>query len=209
MYFYSAKAQCCWTFSWIKLKMLLRCCLIYITIIVLRHFMFRIFASMSRPRSISVASMWPIFYFNLTFIAINHITSIKQTHLFFVFLGYLLLLMDDDVMKKRNNSQIGVGSGCCLAFAWFVANFSLLIEWLLIKQRVYSSLGQFSANSNSPRYHWILNTLLQLKNQRSWQKTVWGFFFYCVALLRYLPYQPVFFMQIDVTLLNANWRYWM
>ena len=91
-YFYSAKPQCCWTFSWIKPKMLLRCCLIYITIIVLRHFMFRIFASMSRPRSISVASMWPIFYFNLTFIAINHITSIKQTHLFFVFFRICLTI---------------------------------------------------------------------------------------------------------------------
>ena len=44
------------------------------------------------------------------FIVINHITSLKQTHLFFVhFLECLLLLLD-------NNGESSV-SGCCLAFA--------------------------------------------------------------------------------------------
>ena len=39
-------------------------------------------------------------FFNLTFIVINHISSLKQTHLFFVhFLDYLPLFLDDDMNK--------------------------------------------------------------------------------------------------------------
>ena len=48
----------------------------------------------------------PFFIFSLIFIAINHITSLKQTHLFFVhLLQYLLLFLDDNV-KKVDNFQI-------------------------------------------------------------------------------------------------------
>ena len=47
------------------------------------------------------------FSFNLVFIIINHITSLKQTHFFFVhFLEYPLLFLDDNVDKKVNNFQI-------------------------------------------------------------------------------------------------------
>ena len=35
--------QCCLTFSWIELQMLLRCCLIRISIIVLRHFWYSLY----------------------------------------------------------------------------------------------------------------------------------------------------------------------
>ena len=41
------------------------------------------------------------FIFNLIFIAINSITSLKQTHLFYVhFLDYLLLFLDDNVDEE-------------------------------------------------------------------------------------------------------------
>ena len=44
---------------------------------------------------------------SLIFIAINHLTSLKQTHLFFVhFLEYRLLFFDDNVGEKANNFQI-------------------------------------------------------------------------------------------------------
>ena len=87
---------------------------------------------MSRPR--------PILYFcdilyilSLIFVVVNHITSLEQTHLYFVhFVEYLLLFLDDNVDKNSENSA----SGCCLPFAKFFANFSLvwLIKVLLIKK---------------------------------------------------------------------------
>ena len=96
------------------------------------HFIFSIFFTMSRPR--------PIFYFcdilyilSLIFVVVNHITSLEQTHLYFVhFVEYLLLFLDDNVDKNSENSA----SGCCLPFAKFFANFSLvwLIKVLLIKK---------------------------------------------------------------------------
>ena len=55
---FSAQPQCCLTFLWLEFQMLLRCCLIDINIIILRHLIFTIFVSMSRPRSIYVVSMW-------------------------------------------------------------------------------------------------------------------------------------------------------
>ena len=82
------------------------------------------------------------YYFSLIFIAINHITSLKQTHLFFPdFLEYLLLLLDgnvDEESKLFSNSESSA-SGCCLAFAWFFANSSLALlkKVLLIKKGVY------------------------------------------------------------------------
>ena len=38
-----SQPQCCWNFSWIELQMLLRCCLIHITIIILRHILYLVF----------------------------------------------------------------------------------------------------------------------------------------------------------------------
>ena len=56
---------------------------------------------MSKLRPIYVESMRSIFIFSLIFIVINHITSFRQTYLFFVhFLEYLLLFLRDDVGEK-------------------------------------------------------------------------------------------------------------
>ena len=104
------------------------------------HFIFSIFVSMSRSRSIYAVYIYDLFFiFSLIFIVINHITSFKQTHLFFVhFLECLLLLLDDNVDEENklfSNSKSSA-SGCCLAFASFFANFSLvlLIKVLLLKK---------------------------------------------------------------------------
>ena len=59
------------------------------------------------------------FSFSLISIVINHITSLKQTHLFFVHFVEYLLFLDDDVNEESelfSNSEISV-SGCCLASA--------------------------------------------------------------------------------------------
>ena len=86
---FSSQSQRCLTFSWIQLKMLLRCCLIHITIIILRN-IFNIFGSMSRPNSIC-----------LIFITFNYVTLLKHTHLFSVhFLVYLLSYLDDNVDEE-------------------------------------------------------------------------------------------------------------
>ena len=56
---------------------------------------------MSKLRPIYVESMRSIFIFSLIFIVINHITSFRQTYLFFVhFLEYLVLFLGDDVGEK-------------------------------------------------------------------------------------------------------------
>ena len=65
--FFSTQPQCCLTFSWIELQLLLSSCLIHKSIIILKHFIFTIFVSMSRPRSISVVSMWSFFHFHVHF----------------------------------------------------------------------------------------------------------------------------------------------
>ena len=41
--FFWTQRQCCLTFSWIELQMLLRCCLIHITIIILRHILYLLY----------------------------------------------------------------------------------------------------------------------------------------------------------------------
>ena len=55
--FFSTQPERCLTFSLIELDMLLRCCLIHVTITVLRHFIFTTFVSISRSRSIYAISM--------------------------------------------------------------------------------------------------------------------------------------------------------
>ena len=63
--FFSTHPQCCLVFSLTELQMLLRWCLIHITIII--HFILSIFASMSRPSSIYVVYMWSLFCFRSHF----------------------------------------------------------------------------------------------------------------------------------------------
>ena len=58
---------------------------------------------MSRPMSLCRNFFYLFFISSLIFIAINHITSLKQTHLFFVyFLEYLLLFLDDNLGQEIN-----------------------------------------------------------------------------------------------------------
>ena len=111
--------------------MLLRCYLIHITIIILRYILHLVYLCPSLGLSLFMTYLSDLFFiFSLTFTVINRITSLKQTHLFFVhFLEYLLLFSDDNVdeeSEKFSNSQCSP-SGCSWAFAWFFANFSLAL----------------------------------------------------------------------------------
>ena len=84
--FFSTQLQCCLNFSRIELQMLLRCSLVHHY--PETHFIFKIFVTMSRPmcRSIYFVLCDLYFIFSLIFIVIIHITSSKQTHLFFFYI---------------------------------------------------------------------------------------------------------------------------
>ena len=73
--------------------MLLRCCLIQIIIIILRFILYLIYLCTSPGQGLFMSYLHDLFFiFSIIFIVIYHITTFKQTYLFFVhFLGYLLL----------------------------------------------------------------------------------------------------------------------
>ena len=75
--------------------MLLRFCLTHITIIILRHILYLV--------CLGPYLLCDLFFiFSLIFISVDHITSLKQTHLFFAyFLEYLVLFLDDNVDEEN------------------------------------------------------------------------------------------------------------
>ena len=110
------------------------------------------------------------FIFSLIFILVNHIISLKQTQLFFPYsLENLLLCLNDNVDEKKVISQSKNSvSGCCSAFAWFFANFSLLllIKVLLTKKKfvwfsIYVSFFRLHQNAFF-RYNYF-NRLLAVR----------------------------------------------
>ena len=60
------------------------------------------------------------FIFSIIFIVVNHITSLKQTHLFLIqFLEYPLIFLDNKIDEESKRFSKGESStlGCCIAFA--------------------------------------------------------------------------------------------
>ena len=96
--FFSTHPRCCLTFSWIELQMLLKCCLIHLTIIIRRHILYSEYLCRCLGLDLFMSYLYYLFFiFGLIFIVINHITSFKQTYLLFVhYLEYLLLFLDDN-----------------------------------------------------------------------------------------------------------------
>ena len=82
--------------------MLLKCCVIHITIIIVRHILYLVYLCPCLGLGLSMSYLCDIFFiFSLIFIVVNHKTSLKQTPLAFVqFLKYLLLFWDDNLDKK-------------------------------------------------------------------------------------------------------------
>ena len=118
--------------------MLLSCCLIHITIIIVRHILYLVYLHPCLSLCLFMSYLCHLFFiFSLIFIVIEYITSFKQTYLFFIhFLENALLFLGDNVDEEREqfwNSKTSA-SRCCLAFACF-ANFSmtLVMKVLLIK----------------------------------------------------------------------------
>ena len=88
--------------------MLLRCCLIHKTIILLKHILYLVYLCSCLGVGLLMSYLCDLFLiFSLIFIFINHITALKQTHLAFVqFLKYLLLSLDDKVDEESEYFQI-------------------------------------------------------------------------------------------------------
>ena len=101
-WFFSTQSQFWLTFSWIELQILLSCCLIRISIVILRQIFYLVNWCPCLGLGPYISSICDLFFiFSLKFIVINHITSFTQTYLIFVcFLEYLLLAFDDEVDEK-------------------------------------------------------------------------------------------------------------
>ena len=86
--------------------MLLRCCLIHITIIILRPILYLVYLCPCLGLCLFISYLCDLFYiFSLIFIFINYITSLKQTYLFLPhFLEYLpFFFLMITWMNKANN----------------------------------------------------------------------------------------------------------
>ena len=71
-------------FSWIELQMLLRCCLIHISIIIVRHFLYTLYLCSFLDLGLFMSYICDLFFiFFFIFITINCIISWTQTHLLF------------------------------------------------------------------------------------------------------------------------------
>ena len=81
------------TFSWIEFQMLLMCCLIDTTIIILRHILYSVYSCPCLGLGLFISHLC---FFSLFFslIFINLIISLKQTLLFFLHLFSFCLIFD-------------------------------------------------------------------------------------------------------------------
>ena len=80
--FFSTQPQFCLAFSWIKFQILLRCCLIHITIIILRRILSLVRLCSRLGLGLLESYLCDLFFiFSLIFSVINHITSLKKATL--------------------------------------------------------------------------------------------------------------------------------
>ena len=91
-------------FSWIVLQMLLRCCLIHVIIIILRPILYLVYFYPYLGLGLFMSYLRDlVFIFSLIFIAINHVKSLKQTHLLLVhFFRISPIPADTDVFKASS-----------------------------------------------------------------------------------------------------------
>ena len=81
--YFSIQPQCCSIFSWIKLQMLLRCCLINVSIFILRHFLYFLYLCPYLDLDLFLSHLCDLFFiFVFILTMINHIIPSKQGHLF-------------------------------------------------------------------------------------------------------------------------------
>ena len=93
--FFPIQIQCRLIFSWIELATLLKCCLIIISIIILRHILYLLNLCSCLDQGLFMSHLCDLI-FNFSFIMINRIISWIQTRLFFCLLFRI----------------------CCIIFGW-------------------------------------------------------------------------------------------
>ena len=121
-FFNSASVLLSLALSWIELQMLLRCCLIHLTITVLWSILYLLYLSMSRQR----CRIYVIFFHFQPDFHHNHIILLKQTCFFSHFLEYLVIIFGWWCgLNKVNKFQIAkvqphrVLLSFCLVFSRF------------------------------------------------------------------------------------------
>ena len=127
--------------------MLLRCCLIHITIIILKHILYlSIFLCMSRPKSLC-RIFFIYFLFSASF-SLPLIFNVIQTDALVFCTFFRILFLDNNLNEEceqfsNNKSSASV---CCLAFVQFFTNVSLALfmKVLLIRKRVLKNIGMQS-----------------------------------------------------------------
>ena len=148
--FLSTQPQCCLTFSWIEIQMLLRCCLRDIAIIILRQILHLVYLCPCLSLSLFMLYLCDLcFIFSLIFMIINHITLLKQVYLIFVhFLEYLVLFLDDNINEESEkfSNSISSAPGCCLAFAWFFLHFQPGVAYKIVAYRKKKACNPFIDN---------------------------------------------------------------
>ena len=119
---------------------MLSCCLIHISIIILRNFIFTMFTIFTTftPRldlSLFMSVLWDLLLISIfIFIMVHRIIS-WETRSFAYFLEYVLLFLDNNVDKKCEKILINK--------CWFFVDFNLvlLLEVLLIKKYVFDFIS--------------------------------------------------------------------
>ena len=96
--FIPSQPQCCLTSSWIELQMLLRCCLIHITIILLRQFLYLLYLCPCLDLGSFMSYLCDLFFIFIFIIIMIIIYSYKykRTCSFAYFLKYFLIFFDDN-----------------------------------------------------------------------------------------------------------------
>ena len=105
--FFLTQPQCCLTFSCIELQMLLRCCLIHITINIPRHISYLVHVCPCLGLGMFMSYLCDLFFISsLLFVVINHINHSNRCICFlYIFQNipyYLWMIM---CLKKANNLQ--------------------------------------------------------------------------------------------------------
>ena len=124
---------------------------------MLRHILYLVYLCPCLSLGLFKSYLCNLFFiFSLIFIVIDHITSSNQTHLLFVHVLEFYLFLDDNVDEESGQFSCSKSSasGCCLAFAWFFANFSLalLIKVLLIKKWMTAKVENGEKEKNEKKF---------------------------------------------------------
>ena len=94
--FFSTQPQWCLFFSWIELQILLRCCLIHISIIIVRHFSHVLYLCSCLDLGLFISYL--CFIFTFVFIMINRIISLIQKNWSFcLFFTRCTIILDNNV----------------------------------------------------------------------------------------------------------------